>query len=211
MEYRQPCKECIKEEKFWTTENIRIKEILKVGENQQEDKIENEDEMIIDIETEEERENKELRNQMKEEKEETERLINIKLNENVNLAQRVMEVGMENEKLNRKIEEYEMVEKVICDKNESIFHCENCKEEGTNYIYYPQSSINMYKTLYLAEQEISKKRVEELKEFNNLFNSYQTLEMEKKDEIIFREQQTIEEILSEFNTVINYERTKNNN
>ena len=123
-----------------------------------------------------------------------------------------MEAVKESDKLKERIEEKESVERIAFNKEVSLFHCENCKEEGTDYIYCSQSSINMYKTMYLAEAEIRMKKEEELDEFNNLFTKYEALEIEKSEESYIKQQQTFEEILAELEINNNYknEDTKDN-
>ena len=164
-----------------------IKNTLGIGRNNAEVTTNTEDlmEIIIDMETDEEKEIKRLKQELKE--------ANLKI-----------------ENLKKEVEKYESIEKTICSKEVSIFHCENCKEVGTDYEYCPQSSINLYKTLFLAEEKLRMEKEKDLDEFNNLFATYTTLEDKRTEEQLIKEQETFDQILAELDIKYNSEMVEMN-
>ncbi|RHZ86965.1 hypothetical protein Glove_41g19 [Diversispora epigaea] len=101
-----------------------------------------------------------------------------------------------------KIKIIEYTTTVLYDKKT---HCENCKENEENYEYCIPSTILCYKALYNNERIVREEKEKELEEYDDLFKVYQKQEEEKQDEIIIKDQDTFEEILAEFDKIINPE------
>ncbi|RHZ72842.1 hypothetical protein Glove_236g100 [Diversispora epigaea] len=78
----------------------------------------------------------------------------------------------------------------------------NIKNEE-NYEYCVPSTILCYKALYNNERIVREEKEKELKEYDDLFKVYQKQEEKKQDEIIIKDQNTFEEILVEFDKIIN--------
>ncbi|RHZ56540.1 hypothetical protein Glove_400g1 [Diversispora epigaea] len=238
MGYKQPCKECQEEVTLETKEEDyeseiknqeeEIKRTLGIGSSTQEKKTTEEDpmEFTIDLETDEEKENKKLREQIKQLHEEQQKIkedsdhlkelnkklqeeLRIKNNENQILIQDLKEASVKIETLAKEIEKVELVEKSVCSKEVSIFHCKDCKEEGNDYIYCPQSIINMYKALYFSEEAIRKEKEEEIKEYQGLFETYQKQEEERNEEPTFDEE-VFNQILAELDITYNPEKVELN-
>ncbi|RHZ85203.1 hypothetical protein Glove_70g72 [Diversispora epigaea] len=181
-----------------------IKRNLGIGSSNQGKETTEEDlmEFTIDLETDEEKKNKRLREQIKQLNEEQQRIkedseqlkelnkklqeeLRIKNNENQILIQNLKEASTKIEILAKEIEKVKLIEKTVCSKEVLIFYCKDCKEEGNNYISCPQSIINMYKVLYFNEEAIRKEKEEEIKEYQGLFETYQRQEKERNEEQTF--------------------------
>ncbi|RHZ88644.1 hypothetical protein Glove_21g240 [Diversispora epigaea] len=78
-------------------------------------------------------------------------------------------------------------------------------ENEENYEYCVPSTILCYKTLYNNERIVREEKEKELKEYDDLFKVYQKQEEEKQDEIIIKDQSTFEEILAEFDKIVDPE------
>ncbi|RHZ48206.1 hypothetical protein Glove_555g8 [Diversispora epigaea] len=107
--------------------------------------------------------------------------------------------------LTQEVGKCQPVEPIIWKKETSVFHCENCKENEENYEYCVPSTILCYKALYNNERIVKEEKEKELKEYDDLFKIYQKQEEEKQDEIIIKDQSTFEEILAEFDKIIDLE------
>ncbi|CAG8816297.1 6121_t:CDS:2, partial [Dentiscutata erythropus] len=95
------------------------------------------------------------------------------------------ELSLEKKKvkiLAQQIEKYEVTEKLIWEKETSLFHCEGCKEVERHYEYCTASIILCHKTIYENEKEISRKINEDLKEYKNLFEEYERMEKNREKE-----------------------------
>ncbi|RHZ48246.1 hypothetical protein Glove_554g15 [Diversispora epigaea] len=131
--------------------------------------------------------------------------INKLKNVNQNQQQELNEEQNRVKILIKEVEKHQPVEPIIWKKETSVFHCRNCKKNGENYEYCVPSTILYYKVLYNNKRTVREEKEKELKEYDDLFKVYQKQEEEKQDEIIIKDQNTFEEILAEFDKIINPE------
>ena len=125
------------------------------------------------------------------------------------ITNRLKKLMNENEELKKISEKYNQIGKEVHKKDKSLYHCERCENIEDNYIYCPQSIINMYRDMYQNEREIRLQKEQELSEFNNLFTIYEQQEEQRQNEEVIRDPQTWEEILQEFDSVMNWEGIQN--
>ncbi|RHZ44218.1 hypothetical protein Glove_750g45 [Diversispora epigaea] len=159
--YKQPCGECKKElipkllkeesiEEVRRSQKEEIKRTLRIESSIQEGEtiIEESMEIIVDLKTTKKRLKEQIEQLKEKQKKLEEKLIYL-------------------QKINK--EKRELVEKTICNKEVSIFHCKDCKEVENDYEYCLQSIINIYKAFYFNKETIRKGKEEELKKYQRLF------------------------------------------
>ncbi|RHZ86485.1 hypothetical protein Glove_50g22 [Diversispora epigaea] len=149
---------------------------------------------------------KEKSDGLKEHNRKLQKELQIKKNENQILAQDLKEASTRVEMLHqeifyvgaKEIEKVKLVKKIVCSKKVSIFHCKDCKEKGNDYIYCPQSIINI---------SDKKEKEEKIKEYQGLFETYQKQEEERNEEPIFDEE-IFNQILAKLDITYNSEKVE---